>query len=107
LADGESRAQHCRELLIWTAPGQALPLQNYRLVPLPLAPPGSIVMLIQRIAPTTAIMAAKPRAVSHPNCAASHGMRTGEIRPPRLLPKFMTPPPIPLCRPQSWVMEAQ
>src|SRR5579871_893608 len=47
------------------------------------------------------------RAVSHPMCWASHGVRTGEIAPPILLPKFIVPPAMPLCSPESCAMVAQ
>ena len=46
-------------------------------------------------------------AASHPMDAASTGVSAGEIRPPMLLPMFITPPPAPLRAPATAVMVAQ
>src|SRR5262249_14677002 len=62
---------------------------------------------IQSAAPSTASRAVRESAISQPRRQANQGVTVGESMPPRLLPKFITPPPTPLRDPEIWVMLAQ
>src|SRR5271157_4248191 len=46
-------------------------------------------------------------ALFHPRCAARMGVSAGEMSPPILLPRFITPPAVPLRDPASSIMVAQ
>src|ERR1035438_2603953 len=61
----------------------------------------------QSRAAATARHAVSDRVVSHPIRSASQGVSAGESMPPRLLPKFIVPPAIPLRSPESCVIVAQ
>src|SRR5208282_3461863 len=56
---------------------------------------------------TTANPAVSDNAVSQPIRSASHGVSAGDTMPPRLLPKFIVPPAMPLRSPESCVIVAQ
>src|ERR1051326_5400944 len=58
-------------------------------------------------APTTARAPDTSSAASQPKRAARTGVSAGEIRPPTLLPMFMTPPAVPLRGPALPVIVAQ